>query len=222
MESTLEAAKDGVVLVVAGDPGITKALDDVDDVVVYETVRELLESDEFEDFRGEVENYYLSSLLTTVEKSMSEFTQKFSEVLVDEVGGTTVTHHDSYDDIHNEYYVSTAGVVEWQIDFADHEYLGDGVISMPFKGLLEVSVDTSTGDYFEDAQYGTSEDAFVRVDGWMSIIVEDPSILQKAVDWEPPKLLHALTVQIDEIYTKLTDFERGRTKFEAEEDDATS
>jgi hypothetical protein len=217
VESILDAAKQGEVLVVAGDGGITKALQSVEGIVVYESVRELLESDEFDDLKAEVENDNVLSLLTVAEKSLSALTNQFSDALVNEVAGKTVAHYDAFNDMTNEYYVDTAGVVEWKIDFAKHEYLGEGVITMPFEGVLEVSVDTSTGDYFEDATYGTNEDSLVRVRGWMSIIVEDPSMLDKPVDWTTKRLLDSVTVQIDELSTTLIDVERGRTKFEAEE-----
>jgi hypothetical protein len=224
VEAILDVAKGGELLVVSEDGGVTKALEKKKNVEVFKSLSDLLDSHYFAD-ESEIESTNVESLLTFTKKSVGfEFFKKtFGETLVAAVGGRTVSHYDSWNDQTEELFISTAGpVVEWNIDFDSHEYLGEGVISLPFDALLEVNVDTSTGDYSHDLTYGTSEDAFVKISGWMSIIVEDPSMLRIPFEWTTEKLKAAISVSVDEIdSTTLKDFEPGSTKYYTEmgEDD---
>ena len=210
VEAILEVTGDGL-LVSADDEGVKRALADTPNIEIFDSVADLLDSDFFDDLKSDVETDNVSLILALIRNSMDAFVEHFDDELATSVAGTTVTHYDAWNDETDTLYIEIGGpVTEWNIDPERFEYLGEGVISVPFEAVVEVSVDTSTGDDFHNDVYGTSEEASVALEGWMSIIVYDPSLLREPIDWVVEELLANVSVSFDDVSKTLTNFERGQ------------
>lgn len=207
-ECIADLAKDGEILTVGRDKGLSGALATTKNVVVYPSLKELLESDEFDDLRTEVETENVDRAIEALRSDKDLFQYIIDNGVVGALGGTfiddpsTAVDHEPAE----ELYLETVGrVVEWEVG-DDVDYLGEGIISVDFTATVEVSVDTSTGNEYLDDIYGASAERRVEVSGALSVQMDVAELRKPASDWSGVKLGNIARIEVDELHdTELLD-----------------
>jgi len=219
VEILVALAREEPLLVATADKPMADALAGRDNITVFEDLRSLLDSDEFEDVRSEVEAENIPRLLHLLLESKSRYDEAISRGVTDLLGGRSVSYHDSsWDEKESpeDLYIQDAETVtRWSIDPRDADYLGEGVVSLFFEATVEVAVDQpSDSGYYEGSWFGSarpSMGATVYVEGACSFIFDQADLRNPIADLDSPGLLERTRLEVDElhgVYIKTTDRER--------------
>lgn len=220
VEILAELANDEPLLVVTGDKRMADALAPIDNISVFDALRSLFESEEFEEVRDEVEAENVPRLLHLLLQNKGRFDKAIETGVTDLLGGRSMSYRDaSWDEKESseDLYIQDAETVtKWSIDADDADYLGEGVVSLPFEATVDVAVDQPTdSSYYDEGWFPgaaqPSMGATVAVEGACSFIFDQADLRNPIADLDVQGLLERTRLEIDElhgVYTKTTDRER--------------
>lgn len=220
VEILADLASDEPLLVATGDKRMAEALASRQNITVFEDLRSLLDADDFDDVKSEVEAKNVPRLLHLLLENKGRFDEAMTRGVTDLLGGRSLSYRDSsWDEKEGseELYIQDAETVtKWSVDLSDADYLGEGVVSLAFDATVEVAVDQPTDSgYYEEGWYPgvaqPSMGATVNVDGACSFIFDQADLRNPIADLDLPGLLERTRLEVDElhgVYTRTTDRER--------------
>jgi rRNA-processing protein FCF1 len=208
LEAIIDLVAEGELLVVTSDKRLAAAAAAIPDVTVFSDTKALIESDHFDDFRqdllSEYETENIDRVLQALRTNPAHFDADMDDAVSTAVSGRVVSYRNPrWDEKEGEeqVYIDSAGpILEWKLDDAEHEYLGEGVVSVGFEAIVEINLDRSSGDPVYDDLYGSSTDATAEVTGSMSVLIEDEELKRLPFDGIGEKLLASSRVELDEIF----------------------
>ena len=205
-EGIFELASQDPLFAVVADGRLAQALETSDDTSLFKSIRDLLESDEFEDALSqtgvrterEKENaekaamefladnvHYLKSLEDNVSHLVSGKTLHYRNRWYDE--------KDSPDEI---YIASVQEVSDWRFD--GHDYLGEGVAVVDFKASVEIEAD-DPGSEWRDEDGNLDSSRTVTVSGAVSISLDLVDLSRDPAKVSGAELLKGASISIDEL-----------------------
>jgi hypothetical protein len=169
-----------------------------------------LESEEFEEALGEIDEIDAEHEQANVEKVVKEFLSvnaRFGKSLEADVsrlvaGRTLDYRNPRYDEKEgpDEIYIdSVQEVYDWTFD-GTHDYLGEGVILVNFEARAEIEADDPTGDTWHDEEGNVDSSRVVTVSAAVSVSLDLDDLLRDPARTSAPELLAAARVNIDELY----------------------
>lgn len=220
VEILAELASNEPLLVATGDKRMAEALASRQNITVFDDLRSLLDADDFDDVKSEVEAENVPRLLHLLLDNKGRFDEAMTRGVTDLLGGHSLSYRDSsWDEKEGSealYIQDAETVTKWSVDLGDADYLGEGVVSLAFDATVEVAVDQPTdGGYYEEGWYPgaaqPSMGATVNVDGACSFIFDQADLRNPVADLDLPGLLERTRLEVDElhgVYTRTTDRER--------------
>jgi hypothetical protein len=209
VEAIAGFATEGDLFAIAQDGRLTEALKKIPNVTVFGSVKDLLESDGFQDALTDVEILAGTEFeKANVERLVEEFKRhntRFHHALESQVSrlvaGKMVKyrnpHYDEKEGPDQLYIDSVQEVSDWT--FEDSDYLGEGVIIVNFLVKAEVDVDDQLAQPYYDEEGDLDSSRIVEVLGEVSITVEPEDLLQNPEKFSPEYLLDEAEVRVDEI-----------------------
>lgn len=201
-ENIADLAADNEVLAVVGDGRLALALQGISGVSVFRGIKELLESDGFDNLRGDVESDNVLEIVKVFDLDQHLFESEITDAVETDFSGRFVSFRNpSWDEKEGEeeLYVESAEVSTWRVDRDSFEYLGEGVISIGFTARVEVSVERSTGNPYLDDLYGSSRDLIIECDGSISFIVDREDLTDPNITWSGVHLTNVARIEVEEI-----------------------
>ena len=206
-----DLAAEGQVFAVADDGGVAEAVEKISKITVFKSIKNLLESDEFEEALADIgvdtETEYEKA---NIEKVVMEFLRdhaRFHRAMEDNVaslvaGKTLDYRNPNYDEKEGPgRYLNIDSVEEvsdWAFD-GSSDYLGEGVILVNFEARVEVSADDPMGGPRYDEEGNLDSSRMVTISGAVSISFDQVDLLQYPINTSGQELLKAATVSIDEL-----------------------
>lgn len=209
VEAMLDLTMQGPIFVLAHDDRVTRALETNTDIKVFRTVKELLDSKEFEEALGDIDEVHGEHEHANVQKIVKHFLRdhnRFHKSLESDVfrlvsGRTLEYRNPRYDEreAHDDIYIASAQEVSgWTFD-GTHDYLGEGVILVNFEARVEIEADDSSGDIWYDDDGYPDSSRMVDVSGAVSISLDPDDLWRDPAKATGPELLKAANVSIDEL-----------------------
>jgi hypothetical protein len=207
VEAIIGAAADDELFAVTRDGRVAEALKAVPLIKVFQSVKALLESDEFEEaltdteIVGEYEQANIERIVEEFKKRNTRFHRNLEAQVSRLVAGKTIhyrnPHYDERDGPDELYIDSVEEVSDWT--FEDSDYLGEGVITVVFGAKAEVSVDDQLGGNYYDEDGTPDSSRMVTISGAVSIAVDPQDLLQNPSKETPDELLDRAAISIDEV-----------------------
>lgn len=209
VEAILDLTSEGPIFVLAHDGRVAKALKTNSAVEVFSTIKELLDSDNFQDALGDIDEVDAEHEHANIEKVVMHFlldNGKFRKSMEGDVSrlvaGRTIHYRNpNYDEREgpDEIYVdSVQDVSEWIFD-GTSDYLGEGVVLVNFEASVEIDADDPLGGSRYDNSGNPDSSRTVNVWGAVSISIELDSLWRDPTKTLGSELLNAATVSIDEL-----------------------
>jgi PIN domain len=210
VETILDLASQGELLAVADDGRVAEALKKIPVITVFKSIKNLLESDEFEealadigvDTETEYETANIDKVVMEFLRDHARFHRSMEEHVASLVAGKTLDYHNPHYDERegpDEIYIdSVEEASDWTFD-GTSDYLGEGVILVNFEARVEVSADDPMGGPWHDEEGNLDSSRMVTISGAVSISLDPVDLLQKPINTSGQELLKAATVSIDEL-----------------------
>jgi hypothetical protein len=217
VEVLADLAAEKELFVVTADKRMADALQDTPKVTVVQDLKSLLESDDFNKLRSEVESSNVPHLLRFVTENRFIFDDDIKKGVTAILSGSSVRYFSSWDDRGRGESLFIEGIghiVEWTIDTEGAEYLGEGVVSMSFGATVEVDLEQpSDGSHYYGDEYMSSSpmEAILEVIGACSLIVRDADLANPTAKDSIEEIIEHSRIEVDdldEITIKMTDRER--------------
>ena len=210
VETMLDLATEGQLFAVADDGRVAEALKKIPGITVFKSIKDLLESDEFEealadvgvDTETEYEKANIDKVVNEFLRDHTRFHRSMENDVASLVAGKTLRyrnpHYDEKEGPDEIYIDSVEEVSEWTFD-GTSDYLGEGVILVNFEARVEVSADDPMGGPWYDEEGNLDSSRIVTISGAVSIRFDPVDLLQNPINTSGQELLKATTVSIDEL-----------------------
>jgi hypothetical protein len=209
VEAILDLMSQGPMFALAHDGRVAEALKAHPGLKVFPTVKALLESDDFQDALGDIDEIDGEHEQANVEKVVTEFLRdntKFRSSMEDDVSrlvaGKTLNYRNpNYDEKEgpDEIYVDSVQEVSgWTFD-GTSDYLGEGVALVNFEASVEIDADDPMGGSWYDDDGNPDSSRTVRVSGAVSISINLDDLWRDPAKTSGLELLNAAAVGIDEL-----------------------
>jgi hypothetical protein len=209
VEAMLDLTSQGPIFALAHDGRVADALKTNPGVKVFKTIKALLDSDDFQDALGEIDEIDAEHEQANVEKVVKEFlsgNSRFGKSLEADVSrlvaGKTLDYrnprYDAKEGPDEIYIDSVKEVSDWAFD-GTHDYLGEGVILVNFEARAEIEADDPMGDPWHDDEGNLDSSRIVTVSGAVSISLDLDDLSRDPARTSGSELLKSATVSIDEL-----------------------
>ncbi|MBL8295438.1 MAG: DUF4935 domain-containing protein [Bryobacterales bacterium] len=210
VETILGLASQGELFAVANDGRVAKALREIPVITVFESIKNLLASDEFKealtdigfDTEAEYEEANIEKVVMEFLRDHARFHRSMEEDVASLVAGQTLEywnpHYDEEEGPDEIYIDSVEEVSDWTFD-GNSDYLGEGVILVSFEARVEVFADDPMGGPWHDEEGNLDSSRIVTISGALSISLDQVDLLKDSTNTSGQELLKAATVSIDEL-----------------------
>jgi len=209
VEAILDLTSKGPIFALAHDGRVAEALKTNPSIKVFKTVKELLESEEFEDALGDIDEIDAEHEHTNAATAVKEFLRdnsRFHKSMESDVSrlvaGKTLDyrnpHYDEKEGPDEIYIASVQEVSEWTFD-GSSDYLGEGVILVNFEASVEIEADDPMGGDWYDDEGSLDSSRMVTVSGAVSVSLDLDDLWRDPAKITGLELLKAATVSIDEL-----------------------
>jgi hypothetical protein len=217
VEVLLDLAAEEELFVVTGDKRMIDALADKARITVVPDLKTLLELDEFDEVRSEVEATNVPHALQWLKENIVAFDDDVEKGVTSLLSGTRVRYYGSWDEESRgeSLFIEQIGhVIEWSIHMDGAEYLGEGVISVPFGCTIEVELEepSDRGYSYGDEYFAPSPmEAILEITGTSSLVVRHDDLADPAVKQRIDDIMEHSRIEVDaldSVTIKKTDRER--------------
>jgi hypothetical protein len=209
VEAILDLTSEGPIFALAHDGRVADALRTTPGIKVFKTAKALLESEEFEDALGDIDEIDAEHEHANVDKAIKEFLRdstKFLKSMESDVsrlvtGKTLDYRNPDYDDKESpdEIYIDSAQEVsDWTFD-GSSDYLGEGVVMVNFGARVAIDADDPMGGEWRDDEGNLDSSRMVTVSGAVSISLDLDDLSRDPSRTTGLELLESGTVSIDEL-----------------------
>jgi len=217
VEVLLDLAAEEELFVVTADKRMSDALADKPRITVVPDLKTLLELDDFDKVRSEVETSNAPHALQWLKENKVAFDDDVEKGVSALLSGTRVRYYSSWDQENRgeSLFIEQAHrVIEWSIDTDGAEYLGEGVISMSFGCTIEVELEEpSDRGYSYGYEYFAPSpmEAILEITGTFSLVVRHDDLADPAVKQSIDDIMEHSRIEVDaldSVTIKMTHRER--------------
>jgi hypothetical protein len=209
VEAILDLTSQGPIFALAHDGLVAEALKANPGIKVFKTVKALLDSDDFQDALGDIDEIDAKHEQANVEKVVVEFLRdntRFRSPMEDDisrlVAGKTLQYrnpnHDEKEGPDEIFIDSVQEVSEWTFD-GTSDYLGEGVVLVNFEASVEIDADDPMGGSWHDEEGNLDSSRIVTVLGAVSISLDVDDISRDPAKTTGVALLNSATVSVDQL-----------------------
>jgi hypothetical protein len=210
VEAIVDLALQGPIFAAVEDGRLAVALRKHPEIKVFKRIKDLLESDDFEEAMAEIgvdiETEYEKTNIDNVVMEFLEDKERFYRSMEDDVSRLITgkildyrnPHYDEKDGPDHLYVDSVQEVSEWTFD-GSSDYLGEGVILVNFEASVEIDADDPNSSTWYDDEGNPDSSRTVTVSGAVSITVDPVDLRANPLRTSGKKLLECAEVSIDEL-----------------------